>query len=211
MLDASTLDFPSFIEGLLLGAGLFASVGPKDAFVIKRSLTSRYLFLIAAVCAGSDALLIALGAGGFAAVLARHPAVVTVSLWCGVAWLAGHGVLALRAAVAGERSMPSLATLRGAPFGRTLFATAAVSLLNPSAWIDTVLVIGAIVAARAAPTRAPFALGAVAASFVWFLCLTYGSRSFRALFTRPAAWRVLDAFVALMMFGMAAHLALGQR
>jgi L-lysine exporter family protein LysE/ArgO len=210
MFDIPTLDLPSFFEGLILGAGLFTSVGPKDAFVIKRSLTSRYLFLIATVCAGSDALLIALGAGGFAALLARHPFVVTASLWCGVAWLVGHGLLALRAALAGEHEGQSLDAARAAPFGQTLAATAAVSLLNPYAWIDTVLVIGALVAGRAAPTRSPFALGAVAASFAWFLCLTYGSRSLRTLFARPAAWRALDGFVALMMLGMAAHLALGR-
>jgi L-lysine exporter family protein LysE/ArgO len=210
MLDSSTLDFPSFLEGLMLGAGLFTSVGPKDAFVIRRSLTSRYLFLIAAICAGSDALLIALGAGGFTAMLARYPFVVTLSLWCGVAWLVGHGLLALRAAVVGQHGAQSLEAQRAAPFGETLLATAAVSLLNPYAWIDTVLVVGAIVAGRAAPTRSPFALGAIAASFAWFLCLTYGSRSLRALFTRPAAWRALDAFVAFMMLGMATHLALGR-
>ncbi|MCA3827752.1 MAG: LysE family transporter, partial [Burkholderia sp.] len=66
------LDTSAFIEGLLLGAGLFTSVGPKDAFVIKRSISSPHLLSIALVCAGSDALLIALGAQGLSSLLSRH-------------------------------------------------------------------------------------------------------------------------------------------
>ncbi|WP_272148353.1 hypothetical protein [Burkholderia cepacia] len=41
------LDTSAFLEGPLLGAGLFTSVGPKDAFVIKRSISSHHLFAIA--------------------------------------------------------------------------------------------------------------------------------------------------------------------
>ncbi|MGH8780999.1 LysE/ArgO family amino acid transporter [Paraburkholderia sp.] len=201
MLDAST-----FIEGRLLGAGLFTSVGPKDAFVIKRSLTSHHLFPIAIVCAGSDALLIALGAGGFAAFLARMPTLSAIAMWAGIAYLAGYGLLALRAAVRGTQHADIARTATNHSLAHTLLATAAVSLLNPYAWIDTVLVVGSLTANRAAGLRWPFALGAITASLAWFLCLTYGSRACRALFARASAWRALDAFVAIMMLGVATHL-----
>ncbi|WP_233409952.1 MULTISPECIES: hypothetical protein [Burkholderia] len=56
------LDTSAFLEGLLLGAGLFTSVGPKDAFVIERSISRSHLLSISLVCAGSGALLIELGA-----------------------------------------------------------------------------------------------------------------------------------------------------
>ncbi|WP_321930068.1 LysE family transporter [Burkholderia cenocepacia] len=75
------LDTSAFLEGLLLGAGLFTSVGPKDAFVIKRSLSSPHLLSIALVCAGSDAFLIVLGTHGLSALLSRHAAVVAAALW----------------------------------------------------------------------------------------------------------------------------------
>ncbi|MCM3465871.1 LysE family transporter, partial [Bacillus licheniformis] len=69
---------------------------PKDAFVIKRSLSSPHLLSIALVCAGSDALLIVLGAHGLSALLSRHAAVVAAALWAGIAYLAGYGLLAFR-------------------------------------------------------------------------------------------------------------------
>lgn len=204
------LDTSAFLEGLLLGAGLFTSVGPKDAFVIKRSISGAHLLAIAIVCAGSDALLIMLGAQGLTSVLARHPGVVSAALWAGIAYLAGYGLLALRSAI--RRRQPGhvdgegrggSTTLRG-----TLLATAAVSLLNPYAWIDTVLLLGTMIASHAPHARAPFAAGAMVASLAWFLMLAYGARACRAWFSRTLAWRVLDLFVAVMMIGFAIRFAI---
>ncbi|TCW86587.1 lysine transporter LysE [Burkholderia sp. SRS-46] len=204
------LDTSAFLEGLLLGAGLFTSVGPKDAFVIKRSISGTHLLVIAVVCAGSDALLIALGAHGLTSVLARHPDVVSAALWAGIAYLAGYGLLALRSAI--RRRQPG--HVDGAAHGgsptllRTLLATAAVSLLNPYAWIDTVLLLGSVIANHAPHARAPFAAGAMIASLAWFLMLAYGARACRAWFTHTFAWRVLDLFVAVMMLGFAIRFAI---
>lgn len=204
------LDTSAFIEGLLLGAGLFTSVGPKDAFVIKRSISSPHLLSIALVCAGSDALLIALGAQGLSALLSRHPGVVSAALWAGIAYLAGYGLLALRSAI--RRRQPEHvddSRARHAPaLSRTLLATAAVSLLNPYAWIDTVLLLGTVIVSHAPAERAPFAFGAMAASLAWFLTLAYGARACRAWFARTLAWRVLDLFVATMMLGFAVRFAI---
>jgi L-lysine exporter family protein LysE/ArgO len=205
------LDTSAFLEGLLLGAGLFTSVGPKDAFVIKRSISSPHLLSIALVCAGSDALLIALGAQGLSSLLSRHPAVVSAALWAGIAYLAGYGLLALRSAIVRRQpghvggSCPG----SGEPTrSRTVLATAAVSLLNPYAWIDTVLLIGTVIVSHTPSARAPFAIGAVTASLVWFLMLAYGARACRAWFARTLAWRVLDGFVAVMMLGFAIRFAI---
>lgn len=204
------LDTSAFIEGLLLGAGLFTSVGPKDAFVIKRSISSPHLLSIAVVCAGSDALLIMLGVQGLSSLLSRHPGVVLAALWAGIAYLAGYGLLALRSAI--RRRQPE--HVDGPRTGseptraRTVLATAAVSLLNPYAWIDTVLLLGTVIVSHTPAARAPFAIGAMTASFAWFLMLAYGARACRAWFTRTLAWRVLDCFVAVMMLGFAVRFAI---
>ncbi|WP_175813162.1 LysE/ArgO family amino acid transporter [Burkholderia contaminans] len=204
------LDTSAFIEGLLLGAGLFTSVGPKDAFVIKRSISSPHLLSIAVVCAGSDALLIMLGAQGLSSLLSRHPGVVSAALWAGIAHLAGYGLLALRSAI--RRRQPG--HVDGPRTGseptraRTVLATAAVSLLNPYAWIDTVLLLGTVIVSHTPAARAPFAIGAMTASLAWFLMLAYGARACRAWFARTLAWRVLDCFVAVMMLGFAVRFAI---
>ena len=200
-------DTSAFIEGLLLGFGLFTSVGPKDAFVIRRALTGRHLLVIVAICAGSDALLIALGTGGIAALLTRVPILLSICLWSGIGYLVWYGLRSLHSAIAGKRKADAAGAERRHSFAQTVLATAAVSLLNPYAWVDTVLILGSIAAARTADARLPFTVGAVAASFAWFLFLAFFSRSCRWLFSHAMAWQALDAVVALMMLGMAAHLA----
>ncbi|RQS76811.1 lysine transporter LysE [Burkholderia sp. Bp8963] len=200
------LDTSALVEGLLLGAALFTSVGPKDTFVIKRSLSSAYPLFIAAICAGSDALLIAIGSLGLAAVLSHTPRIVSAALLAGIVYLACLGLLALRSAI--RRTHPDAIHAGAAePFARMALATAAVSLLNPYAWVDTVLVLGSIIASRPAGARLSIALGAVAASFIWFLSLTWAARRCRPLFAHAAAWRLLDGFVAALMISTAIHLA----
>ncbi len=46
------------------------------------------------------------------------------------------------------------------------------------------------------------------ASILWFVTLGFGARLLGPLFTRPTAWRVLDAAIALVMFALAAGLLL---
>ncbi|WP_230958701.1 LysE family transporter [Burkholderia stagnalis] len=49
-----------------------------------------------------------------------------------------------------------------------------MSLLNPYAWIDTVLLLGTVIASHAPHARAPFTAGAMAASLAWFVMQAYG-------------------------------------
>lgn len=203
------IDTSALVEGTLIGAALFTSVGPKDAFVVKVSISNAYPLLIAGICAGSDALLIAAGSQGLAAALSRSPKLLSVALLGGIVYLASHGVIALHSALR-KTDENAIGAPAAQPLLRTLLATAAVSLLNPYAWIDTVLVLDSIIANRPADSRISMAVGAVMASFAWFLLLTYGARSFRSLFACAVAWRMLDAFSAAMMLTLAIHLAISR-
>ena len=51
-----------------------------------------------------------------------------------------------------------------------------------------------------------FAAGAALGSVVWFATLGHGARLLRPLFARPAAWRGLDALVAVVMTAIAVSL-----
>jgi len=52
-------------------------------------------------------------------------------------------------------------------------------------------------------------VGAMTGSVLFFFSLGYGARLLAPVFARPAAWRVLDAAVALVMWAIAATLILG--
>ena len=48
-----------------------------------------------------------------------------------------------------------------------------------------------------------FALGAMTASWLFFYALGYGARFLQPIFAHVLAWRILDFFIALMMWWIA--------
>lgn len=65
-------------------------------------------------------------------------------------------------------------------------------------YLDTVLLLGSVAESHGT-RRWWFAAGAAVGSVLWFGALGYGARLLRPLFARPAAWRVLDAGIAVVM------------
>ena len=91
-----------------------------------------------------------------------------------------------------------------------MLATLAVSLLNPHVYLDTVVLLGSLAAQYEPALRAWFTAGAMFASAVWFAGLGFGARLLAPVFVRPAAWRVLDIAVGLIMWWIAIGLIRGQ-
>jgi len=54
-----------------------------------------------------------------------------------------------------------------------------------------------------------FGVGAVLGSIIWFTALGYGARLLQPVFAKPAAWRVLDAVIAVVMVALAVSLVVG--
>src|SRR5438046_1697015 len=73
-----------------------------------------------------------------------------------------------------------------------------VPRLNPHVSLDTVLLLGSV-AGTHGDERWAFGAGAATGSVVWFTAVGYGAALLRPLFARPAAWRVLDGVIAVIM------------
>ncbi len=191
-------------EGFALGASLIIAIGAQNAFVLRQGLARAHVFLVAGLCSLSDAGLIALGVGGFAALVAALPALAAVAAWGGALFLFAYGARALLGALRPGRLEADGGAVRGTWKAVTL--TLAVSLLNPHVYLDTVVLIGSVAAQLAAAERLAFALGAMAASFAWFFGLALGARRLAPLFARPIAWRILDLAIAGIMWSIAGAL-----
>jgi L-lysine exporter family protein LysE/ArgO len=89
---------------------------------------------------------------------------------------------------------------------KTVLACLAFTYLNPHCYLDTVVLMGSLSAQFEGDLRWVFAVGAVCASFLWFFSLAYGARLLAPAFAKPRAWRVLDATIALVMWGIAVGL-----
>ena len=154
--------FPHFnalyLEGLLLGIGLFAAPGPKDTLVIRQGVGRGPIWWVVAICVLADILLIAIGVTGLGSVLESWPAVMAIMLLSGAAYLLWFGGQRLLACIRNQ-SMPDT---QGGNSQRGLLRTAIVlGFANPYAWLDTVVLIGSIGAAKPAGQQALFATGAM--------------------------------------------------
>ncbi|MBD3766080.1 MAG: LysE family transporter, partial [Rhodobacterales bacterium] len=97
---------------------------------------------------------------------------------------------------------------QGAALGPTLATCLTLTWANPHVYLDTLVLVGSV-ATRYDPHRAAFGLGAMLASGMFFSALGFGARLLAPMFARPRAWVVLEAAVGLLMWAIAAKLALG--
>ena len=197
---------PAFITGFAASAALIVAIGAQNLFVLRQGLRHEHVGPIVLFCGGADAVLIIVGVGGVGAVLGAMPQLTAFLALGGAAFLGWYGLTALRRMAAA--ASVTLGEAKALTLGRALAATAGFTFLNPHVYLDTVLLLGTLGAAQPAPLRPAFAAGAVTASFLWFAALGFGARLLRPVFTRPAAWRVLDCLVGLTMLALAASLVL---
>jgi L-lysine exporter family protein LysE/ArgO len=195
----------SVLAGFLAALALIAAIGAQNAFVLRQGLRREHVLLVVAVCAGSDALLIAAGIGGLGALIADRPTLLAVIKWGGAAFLFGYALLAARRAWRPGTLTP--ADRPPASLRATLLTCLAFTYLNPHVYLDTVLLLGAV--AQQHRYQWVFGAGAVLASVVWFTALGVGARRLAPVLAKPAAWRVLDALVAVLMAALALSLILG--
>ncbi len=192
--------------GLTTGLSLIVAIGAQNAFVLRQGLARQYVGPVVAVCAISDAILIAAGVSGIGAVVEHAEWALDVVRWLGVAFLAAYGVLTLARA---RRPQTLEAARAGVPSRRAAVGRAlALTYLNPHVYLDTVLLLGSIANQHGAGGRWWFAAGAVLGSALWFTGLGYGATAGQRLLATPRAWQVLDVLIGSTMLAIALSLAL---
>jgi L-lysine exporter family protein LysE/ArgO len=194
----------ALIPGLLTGLSLIVAIGAQNAFVLRQGLLRKHVLLIVLICALSDALLITLGVLGLGGLIAALPWLLEVIRWVGVGFLVWYGSSSLRRFIkqdslkAAESSVGSLK--------QAVVTTLALTFLNPHVYLDTVIFIGGI-ANQFGDQKWWFVLGAVTSSFLWFFGLGFGASQASVLVSKPLFWKILDVFIAAVMFSLAITLA----
>ncbi|NEY31120.1 LysE family transporter [Streptomyces sp. PRKS01-65] len=192
--------------GFGTGLSLIVAIGAQNAFVLRQGIRREAVLAVVGICALSDAVLIALGVGGVGAVVVAWPGALTAVGWIGGAFLLCYGALAARRVL-----RPGTLVAQGEAAGsrrRAVLTCLALTWLNPHVYLDTVFLLGSVAADRG-PLRWTFGLGAACASLCWFAALGFGARFLGRFLARPAAWRVLDALVAVTMIALGVTLIAG--
>ncbi|MBD3940231.1 amino acid transporter [Microbacterium sp. NEAU-LLC] len=208
------------VSGLGLGFSLIVAIGAQNLFVLRQGLRREHVLPVAAICAASDAVLIALGVSGIGFVLQAVPWLVDVVRWAGAVFLVGYGLLAARRAwrpsgaalgsgepveeASGPRPSGIATRTRLAP---VLLTCLALTWLNPHVYLDTVFLLGTV-ANTHGDGRWLFAAGAMAASVIWFFGLAFGARLLGRWLSSPRSWRILDAVIAVVMIALGVSLVL---
>jgi L-lysine exporter family protein LysE/ArgO len=197
-----------FLNGFMLTLGLIVAIGAQNAHVLRQGLRGEHVLLTVVVSALGDIGLILLGMAGLGAVFSANPDWVAAARYGGAAFLGWYGLRSLRSALKGGSLQTDAGQRRSLTWRQALLTAVGFSLLNPHAYLDTVVLLGSIGNSQAAELRPMFTAGAITGSVCWFVLLGYGARLLAPVFRRPRAWQVLDGGVALMLWGIAGWLVL---
>ena len=182
---------PAFSAGFLLSLSTIMALGPQNVHVMRMGLRGQHVWLTVALCVVSDALLISLGVLGIAFLLVYG----------------GRAFARFRAGSSDQANALHEAGVGAMTRRQATLAALGFTWLNPHAWLDTIVLIGAASMAWRAPGNVAFGVGAASGSVVWFiglaLCVLWVGKRLQS----PGLWRALDGLVALMMWGTALMLA----
>lgn len=189
--------FSAAFSGFFLGASLIIAIGAQNAFILRQGLLRQHVFILCLICALSDAILIIAGVAGLGTLIAQSPKLIAFVTLAGAAFLFWYASVAFRRAFHPEamqvKSNVSV-NLKAA-----VATCLALTFLNPHVYLDTVVLLGSLSSRFDGSARAAYGAGAVIASFVWFFSLGYGARLLQPVFAKPAAWRVLDCIIGVVM------------
>lgn len=197
----------SGFAGMGFGLSLIIAIGPQNIFILKQGLARKHVGAVVLICIVSDAILIAVGAGGMGTALRTYPDLIDIIRYAGAIFIVSYGTMALlRAIKPPKKSIIEASTDQ--PLIKAMVTCLAFTWLNPHVYLDTAILLGSVANAPGRNTLT-FAIGAIVASSIWFSSLGYGARFLTPLFLKPIASRVLDVLVAFLMFAVGFALILG--
>ena len=121
-------------------------------------------------------------------------------------WLACYGLLRLKDAIKGNSALV-VGSASSNRLTSTLSFLAVLTFANPHVYLDTVVLIGSISQQFPGNIKVAYVLGASLASFIFFFGLAYGAKFLSPIMQKTEAWRVLDSFIAVVMFSLAIKMA----
>lgn len=195
-------------EGFLLGMGLIVGIGPQNSFILQQAIRKQFVLLMVILASLIDIALIVFGAGGAASFFANSPMLVDLITWAGIGFLAVYGWKAFHSAFFPDKQAETPELKTKLSRRAVIMGILAVSLLNPSTYLDTMFIIGGSAVNYDASLRGFFTFGASAASILWFFSLTVGASRFSKLLSNPAALRVIDFSSGLIMWFIASRLVI---
>jgi len=193
----------TWLAGFTVCFTLIATLGAQNLYVLRQVVKGSHVRACVLWCVVSDILLIGLGVAGMAKLLSHAPELTWYMAVGGASFLVAYGLFAWRRALYGGDAALVTAGRSEHSLLRVLGTLAALTLLNPHVYLDTVILIGSIGARQEGGLKWIFVTGAASASLVWFLLLALAGKRLQGVFAHPRAWRLLDAVTGGIMLLLA--------
>lgn len=194
----------ALFHGFLLALALILPLGPQNTFVLTQGATaSRWRSTVPVVitAALSDTLLIGLAVAGVSLLLLAIPALRLVLSLAGVIFLIYVGWTTWSSPVSGPDAR---APEEDWSLWRKVRYSLSVSLLNPHAIMDTIVVIGGGAAVYTSPwDKWAYAIAASIVSWLWFVTLSLAGRLLHRVAQAPSARRWINRSSAAIMWAVA--------
>ena len=191
----------AFISGFLISISLILALGPQNVFVMRQGLLRSHVFAACLICSISDALLIGAGVLGVGLFLSEME---EWAIWMSIGasiFLIFYGCLRIKSAL--DPKGLEVGDDESQDLWPTILAGLAFTYLNPHVYVDTLLLIGGASSSYAGDEKLMFGIGAATASFVFFFSLGYGAKRLSPILNNPESWKIIDLFIAGVMFTVA--------
>ena len=190
----------NLIFGFLTGGSLILVIGPQNIFVIEQGLKRSYIFTITTICAFSDVLLIFLGIFVYQ--------VFSFVSWKVEIFLNVILVLFLLKFIWGKFKELNISyNIKNINPPQNLktviLKTLGFTYLNPHVYSDTVFILGNLSKNFLLKEKIFFALGASAASVLFFYCLGYMSGLSARFVSGKFTWKYINIFIILFILVLA--------
>ena len=196
----------NLIFGFLTGGSLILVIGPQNIFVIEQGLKRNYIFTITTICAFSDVLLIFLGIFVYQ--------VFSFVSWKVEIFLNLILVLFLLKFIWGKFKELNISynienINKSQNLKTVILKTLGFTYLNPHVYSDTVFILGNLSKNFLSKEKIIFALGASAASVLFFYCLGYMSGLSTKFIARKNTWKYINIIIILFMTVLVVYIIYG--
>ncbi|MCA9507912.1 MAG: amino acid transporter [Myxococcales bacterium] len=187
-------------HGFFLSLAMILAIGSQNIFILKQGMSGRYVLTACLTSSLCDAALIILGAMGLGKLVTSQKTMQLSLCLAGSMFLAFYAWGALRQFMRSSGSNLETKNETKNSMKKIIVMSVAFSLLNPHAWLDTVVVMGSVSSQYNESLQLlAFTIGACLVSFTWFFLLGFLAKYFRQFLLMAKVQRGLNLFVAIIM------------
>tara|TARA_Y100000816_G_C26009842_1_gene527932 strand:- start:233 stop:841 length:609 start_codon:yes stop_codon:yes gene_type:complete len=186
-----------FILGFFMGLSLIFAIGPQNIFVIEQGLKKQFVFIVCAICALSDFILIFLGLflfhhfeNFFSPLLELILNILLLIFLIHFIW---KKILLLKKKIEIKQNNKKLL------LKSTILKTLGFTYLNPHVYSDTVFFLGNFSKSFLIQEKISFGFGATLASIIFFFILGYLSKFLSNYLNNYKIWQIINMLIIMFM------------